>query len=187
MKQIINKNTSIKSVSFISNFISKIISKKAQSEMLGLVIIVAFIIFVIFFAVFLTLSNQDNTTVLDYRMNSMTANMLTTVFRTTSCGGYSVSELLIDCSKSSPSIVCTQQGITANSCFWARDTLGRVFERTLDEWNERYEFNISDMTYDFYFSHGDCENISLGKEPSFLPIPVVDTGNTLLAELSLCK
>lgn len=179
-------------VKFFMNF------KKSQSDMLGITVIVAFLVFVILFVVFLSINRAESNLKSEYRQNSLTSNLLTTIFRTTtSCSHYSVSELIVDCAKEMPTISC--QGVDSlgnlvikNSCAWADLTIGLLLSRTLDEWNEAYTFNITNlptMPQGIYFYHGDCENISEdgGMTPSVLPIPVVDAGKTVYATLTVCR
>jgi hypothetical protein len=62
-----------------------------------------------------------------------------------------------------------------------------LFNKTLDEWNENYYFNVTGLRVNLYNSNGDCENWTIGKSTSTLPIPVIGGGKTLYAELTICK
>ncbi|MFA6088891.1 MAG: hypothetical protein WC755_03430 [Candidatus Woesearchaeota archaeon] len=161
--------------------------KKAQAEGIGLVMIVAFLVFAMLIAMVYFVSQQKKSLVAEHTMNSLTANFLTSMFRTTTgCGSYSITELAIDCSFNPPTIDC---GGISDSCGFMNETISNIFNQTLNKWNERYKFDISGLNQTIYFEHGDCENISAGggSTPSTLPIPVVDTGKTLYATLTLCR
>ena len=77
--------------------------KKGQSEGIGLVMIVAFLIFAMLFALVFMVTQSETTIESDYKMNAISSNFLATVFRTTTdCSGYSLTELVIDCSLEYP-------------------------------------------------------------------------------------
>jgi hypothetical protein len=160
--------------------------KKSQSDMLGVVIIVAFLIFVIIFVIVLSVNQQKNTISAEYSMNALTANFLTAAFRTTACDDYSLNELVVDCSKAVPSIKCSTL-CKGDSCGCAKAVIRYLFNQTLDSWRENYYFNITGLKTDLYNSRGDCQNQTIGSSTSTLPIPIIESGKSIYATLTICK
>lgn len=157
--------------------------KKAQSEGLGLVLIVALLVFIMIFVLIFSLAESTDSTSAEYRMSSMTSNMISTIFRTNvqECNDYTITELIIDCGGKKDLNCNDNEG----SCYWVNETLFTIFNETLDAWHENYVFELKGNSLDeeIVFRGGDWENWTIGATPSTMPI--VTFGDPIEAKLTI--
>jgi len=126
--------------------------KKAQTEIMGLVIIVILIIIGMVFVIRFFIFDEP----IDYKkqfiQTELASNMLNTLLKTTSgCGGLSMTELIRDCNQDK-SIICNGK----DSCSYFIEETEQIFMDTLEKWNVDYEFKV--------FNEEDKPIITLGKK-----------------------
>jgi len=154
--------------------------KKAQIEIVGLVIIIILIIigiaFVTKFAVF-----EDP---IDYKKQftnaQITSNMINTLLKTTSrdCNNLSMTELLQDCSQNQE-VIC---GDEQNSCDYFIGTTQQIFGETLEKWHIDYEFKVFENEDNPIITLG--EKCLLDKKSRLFPIPT--DSEILFVKMDVC-
>lgn len=153
--------------------------KKAQIEIVGLVIIIILIIIGITFVTKFAVFEEP----IDYKKQftnaQITSNMINTLLKTTSnCNGLSMTELLQDCSQDQE-VIC---GDGQNSCDYFIETTQQIFGETLEKWHIDYEFKV--------FNNEDNPMITLGKKclldkkSKLFPIPT--DSEILSVKLDVC-
>ncbi len=122
-----------------NNFIKKS-SKKAQIEIVGLLVIVILVSLVIFFSLSFRLNSSNNQAPLkqDFKDAQTTGNFGTAILETTTSCSRSVRELLSDCAFTQE-VICSGQ----NSCQQANNTIERILSETLDLWDYNYTLTVS--------------------------------------------
>jgi hypothetical protein len=114
-------------------------NKKAQVEILGLIIIVILVVVAMIFVLQFTVLREPET-VKEYSDTEIANNMLTSLLQTTTgCHGLTVTDLLKDCAGTGwpGEIQCNS---TMRSCDYLNYTIDYLFSNTLDLWGRSYEF-----------------------------------------------
>jgi hypothetical protein len=116
--------------------------RRAQSEIIGLLIIVIIISMVLLFAV--TMCKPQPA--IDSTNKELASSMIGAILNTNSgCAkGVEIKELLIDCAKS-PDTGGTTELVCANgsrSCEFSEGEIGLILVRTLEVWQKSYEFEV---------------------------------------------
>lgn len=139
------------------------ISKKSQTEVLGLVIVVVLISFALLFAVVYIVSKPASTTRERYIKSELASNTLSTLLGTTTdCNAYEIWELYADCAKPGTHISCaTATGITEDSCPHVNDIVrNQILYPTLKEKFGRSAFKFTACTANRIVNEIKCtENI----------------------------
>jgi len=118
--------------------------RKAQVEIIGLLIIVLIITIIMLFALKSLLDPRDDPTII-WTDKDMASSMVGAILNTNSnCTEDTLfSNLLIDCARFPPTgsrdLVC-DNGL--GSCDYASEKLGQLFSKTLDVWKYDYEFKV---------------------------------------------
>ena len=136
------------------------LSRRAQTEIFGLVIIVILLAIGLLFAVVI-LTKTPTREVQKVKESVQAANFLNTMMGTTSigCGKRSVRELLQDCALANKewvgAAIC-ENGIT--TCELMRDMISTMLNQTLGEWGKKYQFYINgtEAVEQISITTGDC-------------------------------
>jgi len=119
-------------------------TKKAQTEIIGLVVIVIIVsIAMLFYLSYATgkgeTSTRDNI-YKEYTNNELSVSFIQTLLKTSieNCGDASFEDLVYDCG-TKRQITCTTG---FNSCEQANKTVRTILNETLDEWDLAYGFSI---------------------------------------------
>jgi hypothetical protein len=133
---------------FFSFNYSKLNSKKAQMEIIGLMIIVILITLAMLFMVKFGMDkdNYEKT----YTSELLVSSTIGAVTKTTTdlddgCGQLSFEkDLLDDCASNmgEPNFMYAHICDGENSCDYLEDRVSRILEGTLGDWNKRYEFKV---------------------------------------------
>ena len=116
--------------------------KKAQIEIVGLVIIIILIIIGMAFVFGFITDHGSVEYKKQFTQTEIASNTLSTFLRTTSgCKELSMTELLQDCSQNQI-VVCSEQ----NSCEYVTAATEQIFDDTLEKWNIDYEFKVFNDT-----------------------------------------
>jgi len=123
--------------------------RKAQLEILGLVIIVMLILLGIVFAIKYVVLAPPSSLRQDFLKTQLAANMISSMLSTTTNECYSdtdITDLIIDCYKiPSNRMICENN---KQSCEYLSDTIEHMLDATLKKWNKNYEFLICDWDDD---------------------------------------
>ena len=157
--------------------------KKAQTEIIGLVIVIILVILGATFFIRYMMYKEPMEYKKEFTQAELASNMLNTFLETTSdCNGitYTMSELLQNCGQGG-GIVC---GGNPDSCEYVKDAAEKIFEKTLDLWSpNNYEFKV--------FFDEDSPKIYLGnpcagnRKSKTFPIPT--SSGTLSVRLDICR
>lgn len=155
--------------------------KKAQIEIIGLMIAVILILALIFFAAKYSTSKDTLNYKQEFVQAEMASNMLNALLSSTSrdCNNLSISELLQECSNELSSIRCAG---SMGPCDYVKQEAMEIFGKTLAEWKVNYEFKA--------FKNEENPIISLGskcganKKSKLFPIP--SNSGILFVKLDIC-
>lgn len=154
--------------------------KKAQTEIMGLVIIIVLIIMIIAFVTKLVVFDET----VDYKKQftnaQITSNMISTLLKTTSrdCNGLSMTELLQDCSQDQD-VICADD---RDSCDYFIEATQQIFGETLEKWDIDYEFKVFFEEESPIFTLG--ESCFGDKKSKLFPIPT--DSEILSVKLDVC-
>jgi Na+-transporting NADH:ubiquinone oxidoreductase subunit NqrC len=143
-------------------------TRKAQIEMIGLVIIVIIIITALLIFLAYRVTRPQQTIKKTYVNAEIANNMLLTMTKTNigECHNMSLADLLTDCTRGYYSINCFDY----TSCQVANDTIKEILARTLDEWNLSYNLEVEGA--DIKFSTPDCDSGDDEKVQAFEILPL---------------
>jgi len=127
--------------------------KKAQVEILGLVIVVILILLGLVFVIKYIILDPQTPIRQDFLKTQLAANMINSVLSTSTkdCYGTTLKDLIINCyDKSGDQMIC-ENGMP--SCRYLNTTLQDIFSETLDVWGKKYTFLICEWDND----NEECE------------------------------
>jgi hypothetical protein len=111
-------------------------NKKAQAEIMGLIVIVILVVVAMIFVLQFTVLRKPET-VKTYSDIEIANNMLTSLLQTTTdCHGLTFTDLLKDCA-ATEDVRCDDN---MKSCAYLDETVNYLFNNTLDEWGRSYNF-----------------------------------------------
>ena len=167
-------------------------SLKAQSELMGIVIVVLLVSFGMLFA-FKISSEKKEPIKRSFDEKQLVSNTLGTFLRSTStCNHERISSLITDCGGSCI-ITCpgfptgTGTGVKGNdcsSCLYLEKNANFIFENTLAKWGKNYTFEMYKTTKSkiVYVQNGKCAEY---QESQTQPFPVY--GDIIYIRLDLCS
>ena len=168
-------------------------TKKAQMEIMGLVIIVILVALGMLFAIKFFVFKEPSETKQKFTYEQQTSNMLSAMLKTNVCKGKeTVESLLIDCVEGE-TIICDD---SQSSCEKANETIAIIFSDTLEgPWKQDYEFSVvkkspsGSLDPDIPFSQFPKNNINMcsgrSKKAAVQPLPI-RTG-TMVIKLNICS
>ena len=157
--------------------------KKAQTEIIGLVIIVILVILGITFVAKFMLSNEPVKYKEEFTQSELASNMLNTFLQTTStCESFSMTELLQDCVENKMIFCDTSEG-TKDSCDYVEQEARTIFDATLEKWNMGYEFKVFHEEENPIFTLGEPCFVNKKSKLSIIPT----SSGALSARLDICS
>jgi hypothetical protein len=164
-----------------------LITKKAQMEIMGLVIIVLLISLGFLFVVKFVVMAPPKDIRQEHEQSQMSANLLNSLLQSTAtdCNNQQIKSLIRDCAMSEE-IYCGGN----YSCEYVNETFTKVLSQTLDAWNRKYYLNVSDPT-DKIRANFNNKNMTFGKpcvgewDNKFYPIQA--GAQTVIVELNICN
>ena len=155
--------------------------KKAQIEMMGLMIAVILILALVFFAAKYSGTKGTLSYKQEFSRSEMASNMLNALLSSTSrgCNNLSISELLQECGNELSSIRCDG---SIGPCDYVKQEANEIFGKTLEKWKVNYEFKA--------FKNEEKLMVSLGsqcganKKSKLFPIP--SNSGILFVKLDIC-
>ena len=162
--------------------ISKMIRRKSQTEMMGLVIVVILITLAMLFVVSFIVLRKPSTLKKQYTQSELAANTLYALLETTTpCKDYdyTVRALFEDCALYNPgSVSC--DGIL--SCEYVETVVDEIFDKTLRAWNINFEFTA--IPTDIHFIHPNVNACRGEKRSQSQPITI--GGISMTFKLDIC-
>ena len=155
-------------------------TRKAQTEIIGLAIVVIFLIIGMTFLIRFTLGKDPVDIKSEFYFSELASNWPNTFLNTKSekCNELSMTELLQDCGHGQ-SITCDGQ----ISCDYVEATAIEIFGDTLDVWKVDYEFKVFRTENDPLITVGNsCPS---NKKSKTFPIPT--SSGTLFVRLDVCQ
>lgn len=151
--------------------------RKAQTEIIGLVIVIILIILGISFATRFISGPTDYKK--QFTQTEIASNTLNALLKTTSnCNELSMTELLQACAEN-PGLIC---GNGQNSCEHFILVTQQIFSKTLEKWSIDYEFKVFQEKENPLFALGE---ICIGdKKSELFPIPL--PSGALFVKLDIC-
>lgn len=121
--------------------------KKAQLEMIGLVVIVIIVITALLIFTVHKMSNPKENVQKRYINKEIATNMLISMTKTSvnECHNLSLGELITDCARPFHSITCYDY----TSCEIANRTIFKILNRTLVDWELGFNFSIEGTEINF--------------------------------------
>ncbi|VVB81976.1 Uncharacterised protein [uncultured archaeon] len=134
---------SFRAPSEIFNFRGLALSRRAQMEIFGLVIIVILLAIGLLFAIVI-LTKTPTREVERVKESVQAANFLNTIMGTTStCGKRTVRELIQDCATSSREWIGAASCDGQNTCSVAKSMIDNMLKETLGKWGKDYKFYMN--------------------------------------------
>jgi hypothetical protein len=154
-------------------------NKKAQLEMVGLVMIVVIVIIVLLIFMVMRLTTEPKDIRKEYLSKEMANDFLVAALRTNveDCDGESVLRLAADVSKTLPAIVCNDRP----SKVVLKETLKELLNKTLDDWGVDYNLTLKEGNINF---NQGCQNIET-RDRAYQIIPLYP-GQTQIT-LDICR
>lgn len=155
-------------------------TRKAQTEIIGLAIVVILLVIGMTFVIRFSLSKDFVDIKSEFYSSELASNWPNTFLNTKSenCNELSMTELLQDCGHGK-SISCNGQ----ISCDYVEETAIKIFGDTLDVWKVDYEFKVFRTENDPLITVGNpCPGTQKSKT---FPIPT--SSGTLFVRLDVCQ
>lgn len=143
------------------------LERKAQLEMIGLIVIVIIVIISLMIFTVYKISNPQKGTQRRYINKEIATNMLISMTKTSvnECHNLSLGELITDCARTFHSITCYEH----TSCKIANQTIFKILENTLVDWEVSFNFSIENTEINFI--NYDC-NAKSTKVQGFEILPL---------------
>jgi len=159
--------------------------KRGQTEILGLAIVIILLLLVFMFVAKYIIPSKKPDYKQQYKESQLSTNMIHSILETSAnCSNLYVKELLQDC-EGPRAVYCNGAG----SCDKSREIIGYILNKTLDEWNEEYEFRafvgndcLSPQVY-LFDQLGNCSH-SDRKSQCF---PIKGISRVIYLRLDLCS
>jgi hypothetical protein len=185
------------------------LSKKAQSEIIGIAIVMVLIMLGIVFVINFVIMPSDSSNIkVQYDRVQMASNAISSILKTTtSCNKLTITELLQDCAEKhgdlSSQYLCPANSIltgscstdSCHSCEYMNESLNYMFENAINPLMIRYDFYICqldeftagcmDNTIMTSINHMSCQGSNVtAKDSKQTPIPT-NVGNRI-AKMDIC-
>jgi hypothetical protein len=165
--------------------------KRAQMEIMGLVIIVILLIVGVLFALKFVVLKEPSTVRQNYANTQLASNFGIAMMSSSSgCRQTSIKTLLIDCAENAfvgGSISC---GNGLKSCEYVNNTITTIVNSTLVSWNKQFYINaqIADDDPIIYFHSAKCsaDKVQPGESESFF-LPVKSSHDVLTLKVFICS
>lgn len=160
--------------------------RKAQLEIIGLVVIVIIVITGLLIFLVYKLSNPTRNVQRAYMNNEIATNLLLSIGRVNveECPSTRLEELITDCAKPNPSMLCS--GYT--SCEIINQTINRILANTLYAWDMSFRFSI-DSPYQgefIFFDNRNCTARVTQKVRGYALLPLYPVDGSAEMKLDIC-
>jgi hypothetical protein len=143
-------------------------TRKAQLEMIGLVVIVIIVVVALLIFTVYSMNKPQKNIKRQYMNEEIARNFLVSLTKTSveSCHNLQLGDLIGDCAKTFHSITCYDR----TSCQAANETIFLILNRTLIDWD--ISFNLSIANTEISFVNLGCDSNVRDKIRSFQIIPL---------------
>ncbi|NQU98093.1 hypothetical protein HQ533_01385 [Candidatus Woesearchaeota archaeon] len=153
--------------------------RKAQMEIMGLIVIVILLVLGMVFMVTLQTNRPKNEIKTSYEDDQLASNFIISFLKTNSeCRGYTMEELIQDCA-TGDRLGC------GGSCKYLNQTLHDTISKTLDVWGKKYRFEINMPNSNIVFN-SSCDADD-EKDSAFQPISLYPQTGTVVLKLDICE
>jgi hypothetical protein len=191
-KRGLHKNSMRRKTSIVS-----VDSKKAQSELLGFVIVVIIISIGLLFVVgFMVMNAKSSAAKTSFTDKQLAVNLNKAILQTTSeCDGKQIKDLVVDCADRKAITCPLPSGERVFSCEYLGYQIPKLFNVTLDEWGAIYEYKIvleDDITDIILYNlppktASDAQICKRSKvTPGTFPLPL-RTGKQVYSIIRICR
>lgn len=160
--------------------------KDAQLEIIGLVVIVIIVITALLVFMVYNLSNPSKNIVRIYMNSEIATNTLLSMNRVSveECPGTKLEELIIDCAKPMPSMLCSGN----TSCEMANRTINRILNATLFAWDMSFRLSLESIYQGQFlsFDNRNCTSKSRGKVQGFALLSLYPIDSSVEMKLDIC-
>jgi hypothetical protein len=139
-----------KNVNDSNAFLDFLGSRKAQMEMIGLVLIVIMVIIGLMMFTVYKLSTPQKNLQKVYMNHEIATNMLVAITKTNvlECNNISLNDLIADCAREFKTITCPSLEFDT-SCAMANATVFKLLNSTLIDWDVSFNFSVSNTKINF--------------------------------------
>ena len=164
-------------------------NRKAQIEMMGLVVIVVLVTIILLFYISFRINSDENMQKSEpkqeYTEKQLATNYIQAVLKTTTrCEGMNIQQLLQDCALYR-NLVCPM----GDSCAQINATLDNLTNRSMDIWQTSYLFKIKHRDRLIYSKskHG-CDETKTAEATGFQPITLwPEDSQAIMVTLRVCR
>ena len=159
------------------------ISKKAQTEIIGVVLIVIILVIAGFFMIGLKMRNSNNSDLGSFEDPELAQSFLNALMDTKTERNILVKDAIEDC-YSERNDLCGQ----TDCCSYARAVMVNALSATLDDWQKSYRLQVrrgSEKLINDIPEIGLCNDFSEKEQPGTYPIP--SRPEPIIVKLEICK
>lgn len=158
-------------------------SKKAQMEIMGLVVVVMLLSLGMIFVLKFVIMDESADVRRQHSESQLSANLLNALLQTTAtdCGNQQIKTLFRDCAITNE-IVC-DDGFT-RSCEYLQETLQEILDKTLTHWGKDFYFNSTETDTNYPGGIGFGSPCPGAFDSKFYPIQA--HGRTVVVTLEVC-
>lgn len=154
--------------------------KKAQTEIMGLIVIVVLLTLGMFFTVSFQASQPKKEVKKTYDDEQLSSSFILSFLKTNAeCRNYDIEELIADCA-TEKRIVCEGN----SSCKYVNKTLNLFLKETLIKWNKKFNLTIEGIPEENISFEQGCNR---DKVSTIHPIVLWPYPGTINIKLDICK
>jgi len=141
---------SIKLADDVNDSDVSLLSRRAQLEMIGLVLIVIMVIIGLMMFTVYKLSNPQKNLQKVYMNHEIATNMLVAMTKTNvlECNNLTLNDLIADCAREFKTITCPSLEFDT-SCAMANATVFKLLKSTMIDWDVSFNFSVSNTKINF--------------------------------------
>ena len=154
--------------------------RKAQTEIMGLIVIVILLTLGMFLIITFQASKPKPEIKKSFEDDQLASNFLLSFLKTGACGKNTMENMIQDCA--------VERKITCggmDSCKYINETAKIILNKTMDEWSKKYSFDIEGTSEEIKFENS-C-NRTLEGDSAFQPISLYPYPGTVVLNIYLCE
>ncbi|MBU0471768.1 MAG: hypothetical protein KKF89_05220 [Nanoarchaeota archaeon] len=156
-------------------------TRKAQMEIMGLLVIVILLTLGMFFVVSFKTQTPKRDIKTSYEDDQLASNFIITLLKTTSdCTKYNMEELIQDCA-AEKRLRCSDM----DSCTYVNQTINDLLGKTFEKWGKKFRFEIENMNEGISFE-SNCGSQD-EKDSAFQPISLYPYPGTIILRMDICE
>ena len=157
--------------------------KRAQVEAFGIAIAIVLIIFIVLLFIGFSANSKPSNVKQEISDNKLTWDFVNAVIKTTStCEGYSIQDLLMDCATADEKILCNGK----DSCEYSRQEINQTLIRSLGARNDDYNFSVKYNGAPIGINSISTDGISSCRNSNYATVPLSTGSGTLEVSIRIC-